>query len=87
MVRSVDPEAKPHELKPAKVPTVLVFAVGTAVWFAVLVVFVVRAILGHGLDGYVVATAAVGIAIGIGGVIWGRVHTRRQLARDAARQP
>lgn len=76
-MRRFDPEQTPQELKPAKVPTALVFALGTMVWLVVLAVQSVRHIIGHTVDGRVAVICLVGAGLGVVGILWGRAHTRR----------
>lgn len=67
-------------------PLVTVFAVGTLAWLVVLLVFTARHLLGNPVTGNMVAMAAVGAALGITGIVWARVHNRRQEARERARR-
>lgn len=76
-VRRFDPEQTPQELKPAKVPTALVFSLGTLVWLAVLAVQSVRHLIGHSVDGRVAVICLVGAGLGVLGIFWGRAHSRR----------
>lgn len=75
-VRRLDPHRTPQELQPAKVPTVLVFGVGTIAWLAVLLVLGARQILGYGSAGPWIGIGVAGVLLGVGGMLWGR--TRRQ---------
>lgn len=77
-VRQLDPKHTPQRLEPAKVPTALVFALGTAFWLALLILQGARHVSGHDVDGRFALICVAGIALGLIGIGWARVHTRRQ---------
>lgn len=77
-VRRFDPEQTPQRLEAAKVPTGLVFTLGTAFWLVLLILQGARHFSGHSVDGRFVLICAAGIALGAIGIGWARVHARRQ---------
>lgn len=65
----------------------LIFSIGTLAWLAVLVVLGARHLLGYGVDGQVALIAAAGVVLGLIGLAWARMHSRRQHARAQSPAP
>lgn len=59
-------------------PTVLIFAVGTLAWLILLLIWGVRHLMGHSVDGQVPAVATAGVLLGVGGMLWGWSRKVRQ---------
>lgn len=77
-VRRLDLDRTPQELQPAKVPSLLIFSLGTLAWVAVLLVLGARNVLGYGADVRIASVAIAGVLLGLGGMLWARLRGQRE---------